>query len=225
MGIATGDIAKTGEKVTFIANNRSAYQIIMGAYTESHKKNNKHYQCIMKGEKLCVIEKGELCGVVLDSTVDLTDSIYKENIEGIVNRVKVVDDSGNGADTIDDEESQQKYGIVIQTVYKQEKDKDAAEEAADLFKKPEREGIVTSCKGDYRAMAGYSLIISDSLFDGQFYIKSDTHTFKDGWHEMKLNLEFENIMEKVDVEKEKPDKDSGSKTNGRKRKGEKADTN
>ena len=35
---------------------------------------------------------------------------------------------------------------------------------------------------------------------GKFWIKSDTHTFQEGQHSMKLEIEFENIMteEKVD---------------------------
>ena len=43
MGITTGNIAKTGEKVSFIANGKTGYQIIQGASTEAHKKNSKQY--------------------------------------------------------------------------------------------------------------------------------------------------------------------------------------
>ena len=217
MGITAGNIAKTGVQVSFIANSKTGYQIIQGAYTEAHKKNEKVYQCIMNGETLDVIEKGELCGMILDSTANMTDSIYKESIENIVNQVLVVDDSGNGTDTIKDEESQSEYGVAIQAVYKYEKDKDAAEEAKDLFKKVEREGQITAL-GDYRCKSGYSLIINDANFKGSFWIKSDTHTFKGGFHEMKLTLEFENLMDEVEVEHEKP-KDEKKKTkSGRERK-------
>lgn len=219
MGIKTGNIAKTGVQVSFLANGKSGYQIIQGAYTEAHKKNQKNYQCIMNGTSLDVIEKGTLIeDFALDSSANMTDSIYKESIENIVNRVRVVDDSGNGTDTVDDEESQSKYGISIQAVYKLEKDKDVAEEAADLFKEPEREGNVTVL-GDYRAVSGYSIAIKDALFTGQFWIKSDVHTFKDGFHEMKLTLEFENLMDEVEVEHEKPQKSTSNKNkSGRSRK-------
>lgn len=217
LGVKAGDIAQTGEKVSFIANNRTGYQIIQGAYTEAHKKNDKQYQCIMNGDTLDVIEKGTLIeDFKIDSTYNMTDSIYHENIEQIINRVMVVDDSGNGTEYIDDEESQAKYSR-FQTVYKLEKNKDTATEAKDLFKKPEREGNVTIIPGDYRLISGYSVIISDSLFTGQFYIESDTHTWKNGIHETKLKLEFENIMTEVEVEHEKPDKKSSETTkSGRK---------
>ncbi len=203
MGIKAGNIAKTGVQVSFIANNRTGYQIIMGAYTEAHKQNEKQYQCIMNGEVLDVIEKGELCGAVLDSSVNMTDSIYKESIEDIVNRVLVVDDSGNSVDKVDDEESQKDYGIVIQGVYKQTKDKDDAEGAKDVFKKVDREGSITAL-GDYRCKSGYSLIIQDTNFKGKFWIVADSHEFKNGQHTMRLRLEWENIMaEETSMEKPK----------------------
>lgn len=219
MGITAGNIAKTGVQVSFIANDKTGYQIIQGAYTEAHKKNEKHYQCIMNGESLDVIEKGTLIeDFALDSSANMLDSNYKESIENIVNQVLVVDDSGNGTDTIKDEESQNDYGIAIQDVYKVEKGKDTAEEAKDRFKKVEREGNVTAL-GDYRIIHGYSIVIKDALFTGSFWIKSDTHTFKGGFHEMKLTLEFLNLMDEVEVEHEKPQKSTSNKNkSGRKRK-------
>ena len=203
MNIAVGDIAVTGERVSFIANNRTGYQIIQGAYTEAHKKNEKIYQCVMNGNKLSVIEQGELCKVILDSSANMTESIYRESIENIVNRVLIADDSGNVVgDAVEDKESQSEYGFVIQTVYKQQKDKNSAEEAKDRLKKAEREGTIVAI-GDYRAKTGYSLQINDANFKGQFWIKSDSHTFRSGQYEMRLRLQFENLMEEVEMEKAK----------------------
>lgn len=193
MGIEVGDIAKTGEKVSFIANNKTGFQIIKTAYDEAHKKNNKLYQCLMNNNRLDVVEKGTLIDELrLDSKVNMTESIYRESIENIVNKVAVTDDSGNGTEIIEDE-SQSKYPR-IQAVYKIDKTKDTAAEAKDLMKKPEREGHVTVVPGNYKLVAGYSVIISDANFDGQFWIKSDVHNFKNGVHETKLTLDFENIV-------------------------------
>ncbi len=201
MGILTGDIVKTGEKVSFIANDKTGYQIIMAAYTEASKKNQKKYQCLMNRNRLDVIEKGTLLDFELDSAKNMTESIYKESIENLVNRVMVVDDAGNGGEVIGDDESISKYSM-FQAIYRQQKDKDTATEAKALFKKPEREGQITAL-GDYNVIAGYSVTIKDTLFTGQFWIKSDVHTFKDGVHEMKLTLEFENIMSEEKAEQEK----------------------
>ena len=203
MNIAVGEIAKTGERVSFIANNRTGYQIIQGAYTEAHKKNEKIYQCVMNGNKLLVIEQGELCGVILDSSANMSESVYRESIENIVNRVLVVDDSGNAiGSAVEDSESQAEYGIVIQATCREHKNKNSTEEAKDLIKVAKREGTVVAI-GDYRAKTGYSLQINDANFAGKFYVKSDSHTFRNNSHEMRLKLEFENIMNEVTVEKPK----------------------
>ena len=224
MGIAAGNIVATGEKVSFIANNKTGRQIIMGAYTEAHKKNEKQYQCIMNGDRLDVIEKGTLIeGYVLDSVSNMTDSIYSESIENIVNRVVVTDDTGNTVTYVDDEESIGKYPR-IQAVYKEDKEKDTQTEAKDLFKEPEREGNVTVF-GNYKLISGYSVVVKDTLFTGQFWIKADVHTFKDGIHETKLTLEFENIMNEEEVEHEKPQaKTSKTNKSGRTRKSDESNT-
>ena len=197
MGIEAGDIATTGENVSFIANNKTGYQIIKTAYDEAHKKNNKQYQCIMRQNVLDVIEKGTLIDELrISSEQNMTESVYSENIEDVVNKVAITDDSGNVVEVIDDEQSQGKYPKV-QAIYKQDKSKDVATEAKDLMKKPKREGHLTVIPGDYRLVAGYSVIISDANFDGQFWIKSDVHSFKNGVHETKLTLDFENLTDEV----------------------------
>lgn len=201
MGVKTGNIAATNTPVSFIANDKTGYQIIAGAYTEAHKQNQKLYQLIMRGDELDVIEKGTLVEFILDSARNMTESTYSESITELVNRVLVVDDKGNTLDTIDDGESISKYSR-FQATYKQQKDKNTQEGARDLLTKPKREGNVTAF-GDWSCVAGYSVTVRDSLFTGQFWIKSDSHTFKDAFHEMKLTLEFENLMHEEKVEQQK----------------------
>ena len=215
MGVKTGEIVSTGEPVSFIANGKTGYQVIQGAYYEASKKNEKVYQLIMRGDELNVVEKGNLCGYVADAATNMTDSIYKESIEQLVNTVMIVDEQGNGGEIISDSESINKYSMFIE-IYKQQKDKDAQTEAKALFKKPEREGQITLL-GDYRAISGYSITVKDSLFTGQFWIKSDVHTFENGIHKMKLTLEFENIMNQIEVEKAQEKSSTGNSTE-RKRK-------
>lgn len=216
MGINVGEIAQTGTPVSFIANSKTGYQIILGAYTEAHKKNEKIYQLVMQGDKLNVIEKGTLIEFELDARRNMTESVYRESITELINRVLIVDDKGLTLDAIDDSESQQKYSR-FQTIYKEQKDKDTQEGAKDLLTKPKREGNVTAL-GNYTCVTGYSLMIKDSLFTGQFWIKSDHHTFKDDQHEMKLQLEFENLMQEEKVEHEKPQSEKKSDSTKRKRK-------
>ena len=84
---------------------------------------------------------------------------------------------------------------MIQEVYKESKNKNTAEEVKAIFKGPERSGTI-DCLGDYDALSSYSIEIRDIIaqLSGKFWIKSDTHTFQNGQHTMKLEIEFENIM-------------------------------
>lgn len=199
MGVKTGGITSTGRPVSFIANNKTGYQIIMAAYTEAHKLNGRVYHCIMDGDELCVREKGELCGVTLNAMANMTGSVYRESILDLINVVEILDEQGNSSQIISNPDSVEQYSAFM-TTYTTRKDKDAQTEAMALLNVPEFEGVVTAL-GDYRAKSGYSLIVKDSLFSGQFFIKSDVHTFNDGQHLMKLTLEFENLMTEQAAEK------------------------
>ena len=201
MGIKVGNLAETKEKITFIANNKSGYQIILMAYTEASKKTGKKYQSMMEGDELDIIEKGSLIeGLVIDQYRNITDSSYKESIENMVNKVMVTDDKGNFIRYESNDNHIRRYSM-IQAVYKESKNKNTQEEVKDIFKGPERSGTI-DCLGDYDALSSYSIEIRDVItqLSGKFWIKSDTHTFQEGQHSMKLEIEFENIMteEKVD---------------------------
>lgn len=215
LGVIVGDFAKTNTPVTFIANAKTGYQIIQSAYFEAAKKTKKKYHPIMNGAKLDVIEKGTLIkdeetgeNYTANSATNMTDSVYRESIEKLINQVLVVDDKGNMVNIQKDDESIKKYSM-FQTVYKTDPNKDTQAEIKDIFEKNkiDRGGYITVL-GDYRVKSSYSIIVQDSLFKGQFWVKADTHTFIDGKHEMKLELEFENIMneEKAEQEKEKKSK-------------------
>ena len=201
-GVLPGDFAKTGIPVSFIAVNKTGYQMIMAAYTEASKKDGKKYHPIMNGAKLDVVEKGTLIeDFEADSVKNMTDSRYKKSIEQIINKVLVVDEQGNPVDIIWEEEQISKYSM-FQDIYKVDPNKDTQTEAKKLLKKPEESGSIIVL-GDYRVKAPYSIKVKDSLFTGKFWIKSDTHTFEDGKHEMNLELEFENLMNEEKADKEK----------------------
>ena len=218
MGIKVGNLAETGEKITFIANNKSGYQIILMAYTEAAKKTNKKYQAMMEGDELDVIEKGSLIeGLVIDQYRNITDSSYKESIENMINKVMIVDDKGNFLRYESKDEQIKKYSM-IQAVYKESKNKNTQEEVKDIFKGPERTGVI-DCLGDYDALSSYSVEIKDVItqLSGQFWIKSDTHKFENGQHTMKLEIEFENLMtkEKVDHSLEAKEKNKQETPKGK----------
>lgn len=200
LGIYPGNIASTGVSVSFVANNKTGYQIIMTAYTEAHKKNGKLYQPIMNGTRLDVIEKGELIeGYTLDSRVNMINSEYEESIERLIDKVVLLDEQGNVTGTETKDDYIDKYS-AFQTTYKTDPNKDTKTEVEAIFKqnKVERSGHITAL-GDYRVISSYSIQVTDGIFNGTFWVKQDTHTFREGQHEMKLELEFENEMNETEA--------------------------
>lgn len=203
LGIKPGNFAATNTPVSFIADNKTGYEIIMMAYTEAAKTTKQKYFPIMAGEQgdqLDVILKGSLIdGYIADANANMTESVYRESIENMVNRVLVTDEQGNSLNYVTNQEWIDKYSM-IQAVYKIDPNKNTQEGANAMLQGPERSGYITVL-GDYRVKASYSIQVRDNLFNGQFWVKADTHTFIDGKHEMKLELEFENLMDEIEADK------------------------
>ena len=218
LGVYPGNIAKTGVPVSFIANNKTGYQIIMMAYTEAHKKNGKLYQPIMNSVRLDIIEKGTLIdGLILDSRTNMSNSEYEESIERLINQVVLLDEQGNITGSEKQDDSIKKYSM-FQTTYKVDPNKDTKKEVEAIFKdnKVQRSGHITAL-GDYRAVSSYSIQITDGIFNGQFWIKQDTHIFRAGQHEMKLELEFENEMNEINAPETKKTENTDTKKRKRKK--------
>lgn len=194
-GIKVGKLAETGYKFTYIMTEKTGYQIIMTAYTEASKKTGKKYHPIMNVDALDVVEKGTLIeGYTASQYTNEENSVYRESIENMVNRVMVTDEQGNFLRYESNDEWIEKYSM-IQAVYKSSANKNTQEEVKAMFKGVERSGTI-ELLGDYRVQASYSIAIDDliSQLTGKFYVKSDTHEFENGIHKMRLEIEFENMM-------------------------------
>ena len=204
LGVKAGNIVDPGVNVSFIASAKTGYQIIMAAYTEASKKTGKKYHPIMNGDALDIVERGTMIAdYAADDRINLTNSRYSESIEKIVNQVLITDEQGNTVSTEKDADSIKNYSM-FQEVYRNSKNEDNAANIKKLLEKakPDRTGSL-EVLGDYRAVAPYSIEVHDNLFTGKFWIKSDTHTFQDGVHSMRLEMEFDELMneEKADQEK------------------------
>lgn len=213
LGIKVGKLAETGKKVSFIAQEKTGYQIIMIAYTDAANQINAQkentddpdvlFHPVMRGDELDVIKKGELIeGLEANQYVNIENSQYKESIEGMVNSVMITDQQGNVTGYQTKDEWIQKYSMV-QDIYKTNPNDNTQTEINKLFHGPDRSGIIQML-GNYAAKSSYSIQIKDILTElcGKFWIKSDTHTFENGIHGMKLEIEFENIMNKEEKPKE-----------------------
>lgn len=197
MGIKVGNLAVTGQKMTFIAQEKTGYQIIMMAYTQASKKTGKKYHPVMNVDSLDVIEKGTLLDFTASQYVNEENSTYKESIENMVNRVMITDEQGNFIGYQGNEDWMKKYSM-IQSVYKKSPNRNTDEEVKAMLKGVERSGTI-ELLGDYTVKSSYSIKIDDLITNltGQFYVKSDTHEFENGIHTMRLEIEFENMMNEV----------------------------
>lgn len=202
LGVECGSMAPTGVHVEGVCLGRKAYEAIMMVYTAAAKQTgSKYIPLITDVNKVSVIEKGKLCGVVMDGSYDMVDATYKSTLQKLVNRVLITDKSNNVVTTVEDADSIQKYGVV-QKVLKQEGEEDATEKAKKMLVTTEASGSVSGIPNDFRAVSGYSLVVkeNDSGLCGKFYIESDVHTFTQGKSQMELTLAFENIMDEMEME-------------------------
>lgn len=213
MGVIVGNLAETGKKISFIAQEKTGYQIIMIAYTEAAKQINAAkanasdpdvlFHPMMNGAALDIIKKGTLIeNWQADQFTNTENSQYKESIENLIDRVMITDEQGNLTDYQSNDEWIKKYSM-FQDVYKTNPNENAQEQIKAMFHGPERSGVL-DVLGDYRVKSSYSIPITDNItqLTGKFWVKSDTHTFENGIHEMRLEIEFENIMNKEEMPKD-----------------------
>ena len=200
LSVPFGSAAPTGIKVYLPWLGKKAYEAIMAAYTTASRQNGKKYIPLMQNvNQVYVIEKGALCGVVLDGGYNLTEATYKTSLQKLVDRVIVTDKNGNQTSVVEDAGAQSKYGVG-QRVYKQEEGKDAASEAKALLHIMDQSATVTATS-DTRAVSGYAIAVQEATTGlyGKFYIESDTHTFENGKEMMQLTLAFSNMMDEKEV--------------------------
>lgn len=194
--IPKGNLAKTGIKQTILANNKRIYDIFMQAYTGASKQNGKKYMAAIKEGKLNIIEIGSVMSTfMLSDESNIIDSGYTESIERMVNRVRIYDGKGNSIGMVENAEWINKYGL-LQDIYTKEKDKQAKTVAKSMLVDVQKVAKITAL-GNVQCITGNGIEVKDasSGLIGVFYIDSDTHTWSNGQHIMRLNLNFKNIMD------------------------------
>lgn len=201
--IIPGSMAATGLVVANPCVKKTGYQIIQSSYTAAARQNGKKYMPVMeKVNQVSVIEKGQDSGVVLTEDANLSEANYKVSLQNLVNRVIITDKNGAVTSQVEDKESQAKYGI-IQKILEQEEGKDAAAEAKNMIKASEATASVSGFPDDIRAVAGYAVLVQETQTGlmGRFFISSDTHQYANGSATMDLTLQFENLMDEQEIDK------------------------
>jgi len=170
-----------GEKTVISTGEKTIYQVISEAYGNG-------YYIYADGAAVSVAEEGSEVVAVISGEGNLLEIQYSSSIENMVNRILILDEEGNVAGTVQNEEDLV-YGL-LQGTYKREKDKDAGKEAAAKLKRSENTCSL-DCLGNWACVSGkavYILDVSNGML-GKYVITDDTHTFSDGIHKMKLSVE------------------------------------
>lgn len=195
-GIAQGTLAPTGIKQNLICIPNKLYDIIMKAYTKAAVQNGKKYMTMMLNNKLSVIERGDLAiDYILQDGRDIEGSRYSESIESMVNTVVIVDDKGNKVGEVSNAEWVKAFG-KLQSVYKKEPEVNMNITAKNMLQGIQRSGSIEAL-GNQDCVTGYAVGIHDSYTGmvGNFHIDSDVHTWENGIHRMRLELDFEAMMD------------------------------
>ena len=193
LGLPIGEL-EPGEVLTFNGRNKSAYDIIMGAYKEASKKNKKQYQMVVIDGKVSVVEQGKMAPIKLEyKEQHLPGGIlkisYSESIDNMVNAVKVIKDKEKDKkkDAAQNNEDAESFGLVQKIIKGDEAD------TKGILKSATSE-IDVECFGDFSLKTGFSVYIESKKVKGKYYIISDSHDIKDNIHTCKLKLSSENTM-------------------------------
>ncbi|WP_242840856.1 NlpC/P60 family protein [Metaclostridioides mangenotii] len=194
-GFIIGEILKTDYKYTKIFTQSSIYDIIMSAYTSATSKTGKKYMITTDIDKINVVEKGKTkLKVAFNEEDNLINTSFSESIDNVVNKVILIDQSGNKVNELKDDDSIKKYGLLQEIVQQQA-------EGASQDLKASLQDVKKTCNlkgfGDTSCITGYGVEVKDTYTGlvGLFYIDSDKHTWTPGDYSIDLELNFQNIMD------------------------------
>lgn len=196
VGVKTGKLEDPKTSIgTSIYKEKSIYDIIIALYRKAYMKNKVRYMPMMSGEKLTIVKKGKKCGVTLSQDTDITNATYHDTTDNMVNHVSIYNDKNQRTAVKKDNKLIKKYGTYMQASTKP-KDMSSKAAAEALIIGVTKEASVEAI-GNVKCVAGKSLEILDKAtgLTGTFYITSDSHSFRDGIHTMKLELSYTNNME------------------------------
>lgn len=208
-GVPAGDIPDTGVNLEkLIMRNKTIYDMMVIALTETSKRNGKKYQIRMKEGKLHVIEKGaQVVRWLVTEGQNLIEAEYRESIEEMRNRIIIMGDKDQVLAEVKDMDLIRQYGLLSEL--RQEGDIKAAEAqvmAQNLLRdlgKVFREAGIT-CLGIDDVEAGTAIEVQEGLtgLTGTFYVDTDEHTVENGQHIMRLKLNWTDEVATMEADKE-----------------------
>lgn len=200
--VEIGSIEKTGVTINnMLVQSKSLYEIIMEAYSYASNLTGKQYIPTMDGNQFNVIEKGKnLIDFTLDPSLNLISSTYSDNIDNMVNKIKIYDESGEFTGDVAENTAWQKSYGIIQDIFEGKKDTDSKAQATGLLKGVEMEAAA-EVLGNVKVTAGCAvktnIFYVDNMKEATWYVDADTHSWEiaSGKYKMQLTLNYENIMD------------------------------
>ncbi|WP_027624388.1 XkdQ/YqbQ family protein [Clostridium lundense] len=206
LGINFNRIPNINIPITRLISDQSAYEAIMGIYTEIYKQNGKKYMLVADDTKISVIEKGAVVtDFVINSTRNDSETNtvlgleYKDTMSSMVNRVMIYDDNGKFIGKVEDSKLFSYFGILQRTCQKED-GKSPYAMAKTMLHGVDRDVSIESI-GNWSCRTGYAvntkIFYLDNLQTNILYIDADTHTWEvaTGKYTMNLTLNYENKMD------------------------------
>lgn len=208
-GVPAGDIVDTVVPLEkLLLRQKTIYDMMVIALTETSKRNGKKYQIRMSQGKLNVIEKGaQVVRWLITEGQNLIDADYSENINEMRNRIIIVGDKDQVLAEVKDMDLIRQYGLLSEL--RQEGNIKAGEAQVmaqnllkDLGKVSREAGL--SCLGIDEVQAGTAVEVKESLTGliGTFYVDTDEHTLQNGQHTMQLKLNWTDEVATQEADKE-----------------------
>ena len=192
--VAFGGNPTLGTLINFVADEKSGSEIIQMILAKVRADTGTMYAASSINGQLAIIKQGTLLEeYIADASAGVTSADHGENIENMINRVELWDDHGNFISAITAEADVIEYG-TLQEIYKiqppvEGESVDNYKAAASLLNGIESDTQLHAI-GNIQCVSGYSIVVREDVLQGNFLIKSDTHTFENNTHMMDLTLTY-----------------------------------
>jgi hypothetical protein len=186
-GLSAGYLEKVNSNLSYIVYDKSLYEIIIDAYKRATKDTGKEYKMLMSGADIEIREVGKELAEFNLINSKLSNSVFEESLEGIVNRIKIIDEKGNEISSVDDGTTSQ-YGVLQRVL----QDSDTAQSNAKNLLEPVKRSADIELLNKESLKTGYAVKVKDSYtgIEGKFKIIDDSHEWKNDLHRVKLKLEL-----------------------------------
>lgn len=207
--VPVGQLVQPGVTVSRIFSGCSLYEMIQTAYTLAAAKTKKQYFIRFSCGKLNVLEKSaDGNKLVIEGGANLLQASCSESIENMINKISIRDENDKETGQVSNDQYIKLYGLM-QDYLSQSKDGNAKEKAEKLLaENGVSQKVTLDCLGDVNSLTGDAVIVKEPYtgLSGLFYIESDLHTWKDGIYKNQLVVNFQSMMDEVEVGSKPEDK-------------------